>query len=141
MAYCTLTDIEAPEGDLIQLTDDVGVGVVDEVVVARAISHAGELIDGYLRGRSTLPLEPIPGLLTTLAATITLRRLYARGGVVKVPEALQDDYKNSLKILENIQKGTISLGVGVPETVVATAAGISVVAPERVFSRETLTDY
>ncbi len=140
MAYCTLADIEAPEEDLIQLTDDAGLGVIDEVIVAKALSHAGELIDGSLRGRYLLPLSPVPGLLVNLAATITLRRLYARRSAVKVPESLQDDYKNALKILESIQKGTVTLGVGLPDTVIVAAAGGMVAAPDRICSRTMLND-
>jgi phage gp36-like protein len=141
MSYCSLDDIEAPEEDLIQLTDDAGLGVTDEAIVAKAVRHADELIDGFLRGRYLLPLSPVPGLLVSLAATIVLRRLYARRATTKVPESLQDDYKNALKILENIQKGTVTLGVGIPDTIVTASAGGMSVAPERVFDRTSLTNY
>ena len=140
MSYCVLSDIEAPEEELIQLTDDAGLGVIDETIVDKALSHAGELVDGYLRGRYLLPLSPVPGLLVNLAATITLRRLYARRSAVKVPESLQDDYKNALKILENLQKGTVTLGVGAPDTVIVASAGGMVAVADRSFSRTALAD-
>lgn len=143
MPYCTLSDIEAPQDDLVELTDDAGIGVIDETVVDRAIAKAGELIDGYLRGRYTLPLDPVSGLVTTLAADIALYRLYARRPRLTVPESLADRYKNALKVLDNIQKGAITLGAsGTSEAPAATTVGgPQVSAPERVFSRETLKDY
>lgn len=142
MIYCTLADIEAPEQDLIELTDDYNFGVIDQTVVDKAIAAAGELIDGYLRSRYTLPLTPVPGLLLPLAGVIALRRLYGRRPRLSVPESLQDEYKNCLKTLDLIASGKISLGseaVNGNET--PATGGVSSSAPERVFTRSSLADY
>jgi phage gp36-like protein len=141
MAYCTITDIEAPEEDLIDLTDDGDTGVVNQEVVDKAIATAGELIDGYLRGRYTLPLDPVPGLLTALAADITLYRLYARRPRLTIPESLDGRYKNALKLLSEIQKGTVTLGAGTPEAPVTAPAVSQVQAPERIFTDDMLSKY
>ncbi|MRR56959.1 MAG: DUF1320 domain-containing protein [Deltaproteobacteria bacterium] len=141
MAYCTLADIEAPNEDLIELTDDTDTGAVDQANVDKAIAHADELIDGYLRGRYTLPLDPVPGLIRTLAAVITLRRLYGRRPRLKIPEALADDYKNALKLLENIQKGLVTLGAATPGEELPTDAVSQVKAPARIFTDELLETY
>lgn len=141
MAYCTLADIESSEEDLIELTDDTDTGEVDQSNVDKAINHAGEIIDGYLRGRYTLPLDPVPGLLTTLAAVITLRRLYGRRPRLKVPESLADDYKNAIKLLESIQKGLVTLGAGTPEEVLPTGEVSLVKAPAKIFTDELLDTY
>lgn len=143
--YCGLADIRAtvPENDLVQLTDDAMPPVaVNQANVDRAITDAGELIDGYLRGRYTLPLSPVPGLINTLAADVAIYRLYARRIKLTPPEGVTERYKNARKLLEQIQSGKISLGAentggGVtPET-----GGPQFVAPDRVFSRDTLGDY
>jgi phage gp36-like protein len=141
MAYCELADIESSQEDLIELTDDSDTGDVDQTNVDKAIAHAGELIDGYLRGRYTLPLDPVPGLIRTLAATISLRRLYARRPRLSIPESLADDYKNALKILENIQKGLVTLGAATPGEEIPSDAVSKVSAPERIFTDEFLDTY
>ena len=141
MHYCALADIEASDQDLIELTDDNGAGVVDQSVVDKAVAAAGDLIDGYLRGRYTLPLDPVPGLLATLAADITLYRLYARKPRLTVPESLADKHKNALKILDGIQKGTVTLGAGTPETDIPTGAVSLVKASIRIFDDDTLDKY
>ena len=143
--YCVLPDIQktVPNNDLVQLTDDSTPPVaINQANVDRAIADAGELIDGYLRGRYTLPLLPVPGLINTLAADVAIYRLYARRIKLTPPEGVTERYKNAQKILEQIQAGKISLGVentggGVtPET-----GGPLFTAPDRVFSRDSLEDY
>jgi phage gp36-like protein len=142
MAYCTLADIDIPTKDLIELTDDNNAGVVDQTVIDKAIAAAGELIDGYLRGRYTLPLVPLPGLMKTLALDLVVYRLYTRRVRLTPPEAVADRYKNSIKILDQIATGKISLGTeavngqDTPET-----GGAQSAAPDRVFTRDNLWDY
>jgi phage gp36-like protein len=113
MAYCTLDDILkiVPADDILQLTDDAGAGEIDPAKVDEAIAHAGELIDGYLRGRYSLPLNPVPGLINRLAADIAAYRLYMRrppaGGLM---DPVAERYKTAVKLLAEIQKGVVSLG-------------------------------
>jgi len=142
MIYCTLADIETPQQDLIELTDDNDLGIIDQTVIDKAIAAAGELIDGYLRGRYTLPLNPVPGLLPPLAAVIALRRLYGRRPRLAVPESLADEYKNCLKTLDLISSGRISLGSeAVTGAIAPESGGVQTSSPDRVFTRDTLRDY
>jgi phage gp36-like protein len=143
--YCTLADIRAtvPESDLIQLTDDaISPVVVNQVNVDRAITDAGELIDGYLRGRYALPLSPVPGLLNTLAADVAIYRLYARRIKLTPPEGVTERYKNALKILEQIQADKISLGSESSGGGVTVESGGAVVSgPVRIFSRDSMRGF
>lgn len=143
--YCTLDDIRAtvPENDLVQLTDDATPPAeVNGVIADRAITDAGELIDGYLRGRYPLPLFPVPGLINTLACDVAIYRLYSRRIRLAVPEMVGERYKNGLKILEQLQAGKISLGAeGAGGGVTPAAGGPQFTAPERVFTRDGLGDY
>lgn len=143
--YCTLADIQAtvPASDLIQLTDDtVPPAAVNQVNVDRAITDAGELIDGYLRGRYALPLSPVPGLINTLAADVAVYRLYARRIKLTPPDGVTERYKNALKILEQIQAGKITLGAeSTGGDVTPVAGGPQFTGSDRVFTRETLGDY
>lgn len=143
--YCTLDDILAivPENDLIELTDDsMPALAIDQAVIDRAIGDAGELVDGYLRGRYALPLSPVPGLINTLAADIAVYRLYARRSRLTPPEGVSERYKEAQKLMERIQAGKISIGTEITGgTQTPVAGGPQVNAPGRVFSRDTLEDY
>jgi len=143
--YCSLNDIQAivPEDDLVELTDDATPPTfINEDVIDRAITDAGELIDGYLRGRYTLPLSPVPGLINTLAADITIYRLYARRIRLTPPEIVTERYKEAQKILGKIQSGNVSLGSeNTGGDVTPVTGGPQFSAPDRVFTRDTLGDY
>ena len=91
MDYCTIEDIETHTSTptLIQLTSDDGQEVVDRVVAQEAILYSSTLIDGYLRGRYTLPLDA------------HLRN--------EMPEVIENNYKNAIATLRDIQKGVITL--------------------------------
>lgn len=80
MPYCTLGDIKdhIPEANIIQLTDDEGLGVVNQSRVDKAITTADSVIDGYLRGRYSLPLSTVPELIKTIAIDIAVYKLYER---------------------------------------------------------------
>lgn len=113
--YCTLDDLEKilPESDLIELTDDTIPPVaVNAANANKAITDSSEMIDGYLRGKYDLPLDPAPGLLNTLCGQIAVYLLYARRHRLEMPEGVNLRYKNAVKTLEEIQKGNIKLGSG-----------------------------
>jgi phage gp36-like protein len=145
MAYCTQEELEqlVPEQDLIQLTDDaIPPAAIDAENVARAIADAGELIDGYLRERYTLPLEPVPGLLNTLAADIAVWRLYARRANIDPMEGVKERYRNALKLLEQIRDGRLALGAGALTTPETGCGSVAAFTPgNRIFTRDTLKGY
>jgi len=113
MSYCTLDDLKQaiPEDNLIQLTDDGGIGQVDMEKVNNAIAYAKQLIDGYLRGRYPLPLTNVPALMKHLAVDLAIFYLYARRFELDMPETMVNRHKNAIKLLEQIQKGIIRLGI------------------------------
>lgn len=141
--YCTQTDIEQRRistATLIQLTDDADTGAVDAAVVAGAITEAAGMVDGFLRGRYPLPLNPVPEIITTIALDVSVYYLYARKPEFDPPEAVSDRYKSALVLLQRIQDGKMPLY----ETSTPPAAGPSVVSysgPERLFSRKTLRGF
>ena len=99
------------------------------------------MIDGYLRDRYALPLAEVPGLIGTLAADIAVYRLYARRAKLDPPEGVLERYKNSLKLLEQIQKGLLCLGVGSVPTPEAPSDSVLVSAGKRIFTQWTLKGY
>lgn len=111
MDYCTIDDIETQTSTptLIQLTSDDGQEEVDRVVAQEAILYSSTLIDGYLRGRYSLPLDAHFPLLRILAIDLSIHRLYTRRMRDEMPEVIENNYKNAIATLKDIQKGVISL--------------------------------
>lgn len=127
--YCTQADIESRFGvtELVQLTDRARTGVADATAIASAIDDAEAEIDGYLAGRYDLPFASVPPVLTRLSCDIALYHLFSArrgGGVI---EDVRNRYKDAVRVLENISKGTITLGapptpVGRDDVVVMSSA-------------------
>lgn len=134
--YATLDDLkkQLPEDLLIRLTDDAGAGVIDTTVTDAALESADVEIDGYLGQRHTLPLSPVPAIITKQAVDIGIYNLYARRQ--GPPDHWQKRYDNVVRFLAAVAKGDISLGKEDPDGAVEDTAQVS--AQERIFSRETL---
>jgi len=113
MSYCTLDDLKAalPERTLIQLTDDAGAGEVDQTKVDDAVQYAGSMIDGYLGGRYTLPLDPVPALIRAVAVDLSIFHIYSRNSDAEMPRTVSDKYPNATKLLGLIQRGEVQIGV------------------------------
>ena len=109
--YCSSSDIESyvSTPTLIQLTNDEGGDVINDTVTQEAIIYASTLIDGYLRGRYTLPLDTQFPLLKILCIDISVYRLYSRRMRDEMPEVIENAYKNAISTLRDIQKGVVSL--------------------------------
>lgn len=114
MHYCTRADIgkAIPELTLIQLSnDDPTAELPDESVIEDGIRQAEELVDGYLRGRYDLPLDPVPSVLRDAVVYLTRHWLYQRRPEGAIPEAVKDSRKDTLKLLESIRDGVVTLGM------------------------------
>jgi phage gp36-like protein len=112
MAYSTIDDIKKllPEEELILLTDDEALGSVNAARVSEAIAQADAEIDSYCAVRYTVPVSPLPELLKKLSVDIAVYALYSRT-VQSMPEIRAERYRASVKQLEGISKGTLTLGV------------------------------
>ncbi|TXI34362.1 MAG: DUF1320 domain-containing protein [Aquipseudomonas alcaligenes] len=114
MHYCTRADIgkAIPELTLTQLSnDDPTAELPDESVVEDGVRQAEELVDGYLRGRYDLPLDPVPSVLRDAVVYLTRHWLYQRRPEGAIPEAVKDSRKDTLKLLESIRDGVVTLGM------------------------------
>lgn len=136
MTYCTIDDIKniVPEADLVDLTDDSDTGSINENVVNSAIEDADSLINGYLRSRYTLPLDEVPNILKSISVELTRYNLYQRRAGANMPESLEKNYANRIKILKDIQAGSFSLGVEKP------ADDIKVSESEKFYCNKTASD-
>lgn len=113
MRYCTRADLgnAIPLMTLTQLSnDDPAATAPNESVIDNGVRQAEELVDGYLRGRYQLPLDPVPTVLRDAVVYLARHWLYQRRPEGALPDAVKDSRKDTLKLLENIRDGVITLG-------------------------------
>jgi phage gp36-like protein len=136
MSYATGQDLidRFGEQEVINLTDRDRLGVVDATVASQALVATADEIDGYLAGRYSLPLQPVPRVLIGVACDIARYRLC--GAEVNVTEDIRSRYKDAVRFLEHVAAGRISLG-GMPGGGAAPVAGPAVLvsAGDSLFSR------
>ena len=143
--YCTIDDIEKliPADDLIALTDDEGLGSVNQDRVNEAIDRADALIDGYCAAVYTVPFAAPPKMVILLSADIAAYYLYCRRdqGKAGVSEIRQKRYDNALKFLSDVSRGVISLGAQAPEAPAAEFPENTKSAGDRIFTDGSLGNY
>nr|VFK45783.1 MAG: Mu-like prophage protein gp36 [Candidatus Kentron sp. TC] len=153
MAYCDQADLEKAVTTeiLVQLTrDDIEYPEADADpapdggIVSWAIDRAGDLMDGYFRGRYPLPFASPPPMTRHIAVDLARYFLYQRRaeGESGMPEIVRDAYRSAMARLREIQGGTLSLGepetrAPLPDAPIMTASrGVG-----RLFDRESLRGY
>ena len=139
MPYATQADIEAQLSldELVQLTDDEGLGEVNYGRITRAISDADEEIDGYLQSRMAVPISPAPGIIRKTSVDISIYNLFSRRGDV-IPEIRKDRYDNAVKFLVKVAEGKIGLGAQDPAGNPPDVSGVSYTGPGQVFTSDKL---
>lgn len=112
MTYASQQDLinRFGERELIELTDRSASGLIDDSVVAVALSDADHEVDSYLYLRYDLPLSPVPPLLVRLGADIARYRLYDDA----VSDEVRNRYEDAVALLKRLADGTVSLGVEQP---------------------------
>jgi len=142
-AYCTLDDLKKkiPEKVLIELTDDEGLGVMDQQRVEEAISAASDEIDLYIGKVAKLPLEQdqVPPVLKGLCADMAIYHLYARLRE-EIPQARADRYRNAHKLLEKILRGEVSIGLEPPPEAPPNR-DVLISSREQIFDEETMEKF
>lgn len=106
--------------------------------IEQAIAEAGDVVDGYLARRYSLPLATTPGLLVTWARAITRYKLHQhRLGTDSVDPVVRD-YRDAIKFLEQVAAGKFSLGVDDPNAGAAQASEVQFETGSKAFGREFL---
>lgn len=143
MRYCTREDIgkAIPGLTLVQLSnDDSAAELPNESVIEDGVRQAEELVDGYLRGRYVLPLDPVPTVLRDAVVYLARHWLYQRRPEGDLPDAVKDSRKDTIKLLESIRDGVVTLGM--PSGEAAPEPGeIKVRARRQQFGDETWRRY
>ncbi|GKT21661.1 DUF1320 domain-containing protein [Acidovorax sp. SUPP3334] len=135
MRYCTLADLllAIPRQTLVWLSNEDGQAVdINEAVVEDTVRQAEELADAHLRGRYTLPLDPVPTVIKDLVVQLARHALYARRPEGSgLPEAVVQTYKASLRLLESIRDGKLTIGNPATSTPQPEPGAYKVRAPRR----------
>lgn len=139
-AYITKTDIieQLPLESLIQLTDDDGIGVVNDARVDAAIADAEGEADGYLSTAYTVPLSPVSGVVKKFCVDIAIYNLFSRRDAM--PPEREKRYENAVKFFSNAAKGLVSLGANAPEPSSSTFT-TDIESSERTFSRDKMEGF
>lgn len=145
MAYCTKQDLidRFSERELIQLTDrtNTPASVIDDTVVTRALTDAAALADSYLGKVYTLPLATTPPVLTKLVADVA--RFFLHGEGVEKDSPIRSAYADAVKFFRDVSAGMVQLvNDGSGDTPPVAGGGkVEVIAPPKIFSRDSLRNY
>lgn len=109
MPYCTQADIEKriSFADIAALTNDHGSEAVDSGNLNEAIARADNRINSALRGRFTVPLSSVPGIITEIAVDLVVYHLFTRRASIEFPKVISDRYNDALEQLAEIADGTM----------------------------------
>ncbi|MCK9420218.1 MAG: DUF1320 domain-containing protein [Nitrospirae bacterium] len=145
MPYSADTDLTndiITQTELVQLTDDEGLGAVNAQRTAAARARIDELIDGHLRaGGYTLPLAVTPPILKSLSLDGTVYYLWERKKKHNMPDGMKEKIKGIMALLGRIQKRQILIGA---DAAVESPAGnykTNKTSEDRVFTKDKLDTY
>ncbi|OQA18886.1 MAG: hypothetical protein BWY64_01210 [bacterium ADurb.Bin363] len=114
MAYCTLSDLikALPKERIIELSDDSGNPTeINENNTDEAILKASNEIDGFIRGRYTLPLDTVPAIIKDISIDLAIYYLWIRRPERAAPEGVLRRYRDRIERLKGIQKGIFLLEI------------------------------
>lgn len=123
------------------------VAIADEAlaVIEAQLQAASNLIDGYLVVRKpvpyTVPVSPVPPILSTWTQWIARYLLHKdRVNTEDRSDPVVRNYRDALKFLDLVRDGKFSLGAADPLPP-PSAGEVDFVAPDRVFTMDTLRDF
>ena len=105
---------------------------LDEPKVYEALEDASQTIDSYLAGRYRLPLNAVPSVLERHCCYIARYFLEKN----RATDQARLDYEDSIRFLEKVASGTISLGLSDMDEPVETDNSAVIESNGSVWSRE-----
>lgn len=124
---------------LVALTDRAAVatGNIDTALVTKALTDAGEVIDGYLAAKYVLPLATVPGVIADLCQTIAIWKLH----ITQPDEKIARDYQDALKSLRDIADGRMRVPVAGLDPQLTSGSGAQIVDRDRPFTADNMTGF
>lgn len=135
MTYCTRQDLvdRFGEREVILLTDrDGSTGMVVDEVLDRAIADAEAEIDGYLGGRYTVPLDPVPTSIRRVACDLARYYLHDQAPT----DVVRQRYEDAVRFLRAVSRGEVTLGVSESGTPIRPSEGAEIGSDGRIFGRK-----
>lgn len=117
--------------------DPADVAAADEAAerITRAVDEADGVINGFLARRAyTLPLSPVPSIVTTWSRAIARYFLSKNQITDEKTHPVARDYRDALRLLQLTADGKFSLGVDDPKGDVGVGT-VEFTGDERVFTR------
>lgn len=112
MAYATVQDMIGRFGEIEMLrlssVDGVLPDVVNPVPVEQALADADGIVDSYLRKRYSVPLSPVPQVITR-ASCILARYDLSVGGDREPADQVKADRRDIVAWLTQLSNGTATL--------------------------------
>lgn len=106
-----------------------------------AVADADGLIDGFLRRRGyDLPMSPIPRLVTVWSRSIARYHLHQHRRALESDDVIVRDYKDALRLLQQVAEGKLSLG-GDDEVASTGTGGAPLIKKGCTPVRDALRDY
>jgi phage gp36-like protein len=87
-------------------------GTTDDDQVQQACEDAGDLVDGYLRRRYSLPLSAVPSILVRMSAAIARHYLHL-GGDRQPTDQVKAGHDAAVAFLKDVAAGRADLGIDV----------------------------
>jgi phage gp36-like protein len=104
-----MTTAYATRADLADLFGEDEVSQRESVLPAGAVDQrladASAMIDGYVSGRYSVPLQPVPAVIPQVACTIARYNLLGESA----SDAARNNYKDALLWLKDVQAGRFAL--------------------------------
>ena len=133
-----LADLAAAASLVAYTDEEVARGQASMLVVQRALQDADDTINGYISGRYTLPLAPVPAVLERVACELARFYLYDD----QVTDLIKDRHAANMKWLAEVSKGTVSLGAdALTGTQPVSSAGAELVSGTTVWKRASSTSF
>lgn len=104
--------------------------------VNESIDSAGDLIDGYIGKRYSLPLDPVPGVLTVWARAIARYMLHKDRRSMESDDPIVRDYRDAQKLLQLVAQGKFSLGADDPSGADSATGDVKFTGDGTVFGRD-----
>ncbi|MEK6745366.1 MAG: DUF1320 domain-containing protein [Nitrospirota bacterium] len=127
---------------LLQLTDDEGLGSVNDSRITTALTKASSITDMLCGVKYSVPFAfPVPAIVEDLVDDIAEYELYARK-VQEFPPAVKERRDNAIKLLTDVSKEIASLGIDpAPAQPTQGAPESNKTTNDRVFTRSKLEGF
>ena len=122
-------------------SDDVAGADAALARIAQAIDETGELINAHIAARLSLPLEPVPLVLTRVARAVVRYELHKDRITDARTDPIARDYYDALRLLESIRDGKVTVGTEDPTSAAAPTQDIRIAFGRKAFGDRELQGF